>query len=193
MQKNIAILASGNGSNAENICHFFAKSSDINVVLIGTNNKNAFVLNRAKKLGIPFFIFSKGELENFNNICKILRSNAVDFIVLAGFLLKIPEKMVEMYPKKIINIHPALLPKFGGKGMYGKYVHSAVIEAKEKESGITIHFVNKKYDAGEIIFQEKCSVEKKDCLIVLSKKIHALEAEYYPKIIDKVIKNIRKW
>ena len=193
MKKNIAILASGNGSNAENICDFFANSSDINVVLIGTNNQNAFVINRAEKLKIPHFVFTKDTLNTFTDIQKILSENDVDFVVLAGFLLKIPEKMVQMYLGKIINIHPALLPKFGGKGMYGKYVHKAVIKAKEKESGITIHFVNNKYDAGEIVFQTKCSVEEKDCATTLAEKVHALEMQYYPKTIAEIIKKTEKW
>ena len=193
MIKNIAILASGNGTNAENICTFFEKSSDINVVLIGTNNQNAFVINRAKKLKIPHFVFTKDMLNTFTDVQKILSENDVGFVVLAGFLLKIPKKMVQMYLGKIINIHPALLPKFGGKGMYGKYVHKAVIESKEKESGITIHFVNNKYDAGEIIFQKKCSVEKKDCAKTLAEKVSALEMAYYPKIIADIIKKTEKW
>lgn len=191
--KNIAIFASGNGSNAENICSFFAKSPEINVVLIGTNNENAFVVNRAEQLQIPCFLFTKTSLDNFTDIRRVLTENAVDFVVLAGFLLKIPEKMVELYPRKIINIHPALLPKFGGKGMYGEHIHKAVIEAKEKESGITIHFVNSKYDAGEIIFQKKCVIEQKDCPKTLVEKISVLELEYYPKIIAETIKKTKQW
>jgi phosphoribosylglycinamide formyltransferase-1 len=193
MVKNIAILASGNGSNAENICNFFAKISDVNVVLIGTNNQNAFVINRAKKLKVPHFVFTKDTLNTFTDVHKILSENDVDFVVLAGFLLKVPKKMVQMYLGKIINIHPALLPRFGGKGMYGKYVHKAVIKDKEKESGITIHFVNNKYDAGEIVFQTKCSVEENDCATTLAEKVHALEMKYYPKIIADIIKKTEKW
>jgi len=189
MVKNIAIFASGNGSNTENICNYFAKSSDIRVVLIGANNKDSFVVKRAENLGIPLFLFTKKDLENYIEIQKILTRNTVDFIVLAGFLLKIPEKMVEKYPNKIINIHPALLPKYGGKGMYGESVHKAVLAAGEEESGITIHFVNNKYDAGEIIFKTKCSVEKEDTVLGLVKKIRKLEKEYYPKTIALIIKN----
>ena len=149
MARNIAILASGNGSNAENIYKFFTNSSDIRVVLIGSNNETAFVVKRAKKLGIPFFIFTKLGLKNFSEIQKKLGQMDIDFVVLAGFLLKIPQKMVKKYPNKIINIHPSLLPIFGGKGMYGKYVHQAVIHAGEKKSGITIHLVNENYDSGK--------------------------------------------
>ena len=152
MTKNLAIFASGNGSNAENICYFFKKSSDINVVLICSNNKNAYVVKIAKKLDIPLFLFTKKGLENFFKLKNILKKNRIDFIILAGFLLKIPKKLLKNYPNKVINIHPALLPKYGGKGMYGNNVHKAVLEKKETESGITIHFVNSKYDDGEIIF-----------------------------------------
>lgn len=187
MVKNIAIFASGNGSNAENICVYFEKSSDVRIVLIGTNNKDAFVVKRAENLGVPLFIFTKKDLENFNEIQKILTQNTIDFIVLAGFLLKIPEKMVEKYPNKIINIHPALLPKYGGRGMYGENVHKAVLAAGEKESGITIHFVNNKYDAGEIVFKTTCGVEKRDTLLSLTKKIRELEKVYYPKTIASII------
>ena len=153
MTKNLAIFASGNGSNAKNICSFFQNSSDINVVLICSNNKDAYVVKIAKQLGVPLFIFTKQGLENFFKLENVLTKNRVDFIILAGFLLKLPEKMVEIYPDKIINIHPALLPKYGGKGMYGGRVHKAVLKNKESESGITIHFVNTKYDEGKIIFQ----------------------------------------
>ena len=188
MVKNIAIFASGSGSNAENICKYFKNSSDIAVVLIGTNNENADVVKRAKNLEIPLFVFTKSELENFSELQSVLEKSKVDFIVLAGFLLKIPEKMVEIYPDKIVNIHPALLPKYGGKGMYGGMVHAAVLENKESESGITIHFVNTKYDEGKIIFQRKCAVEKKDTPESLANKLHKLEYEYYPKIIATIIR-----
>ena len=188
MVKNVAIFASGSGSNAENICKYFKNSSDIAVVLIGTNNENADVVKRAKKLDIPLFVFTKSELEKFSELQSVLGKSKVDFIVLAGFLLKIPEKMVEIYPDKIINIHPALLPKYGGKGMYGGRVHKAVLENKESESGITIHFVNNKYDEGKIIFQRKCAVDKEDTPESLANKLHKLEYEYYPKIIATIIR-----
>ena len=189
MTKNLAIFASGNGSNAKNICSFFQNSSDINVVLICSNNKDAYVVKIAKQLGVPLFIFTKQGLENFFKLENVLTKNRVDFIILAGFLLKIPKKLLENYPNKVINIHPALLPKYGGKGMYGNNVHKAVLEKKEIESGITIHFVNNKYDDGEIIFQTKCNVEKNDSVESLGKKIQKLEREFFPKTIEWVIKN----
>ena len=189
MTKNIAIFASGNGSNTENICNFFQNSSDITVVLICSNNKAAYVVKIAKKLQIPLFLFTKQGLENFFRLEKVLIDNRVDFIILAGFLLKIPKKMLENYPNKIINIHPALLPKYGGKGMYGNNVHKAVLEKKETESGITIHFVNSKYDDGEIVFQTKCKVENNDSVESLGEKIRKLEQEFFPKTIEGVIKN----
>jgi len=189
MPKNLAIFASGNGSNTENICCFFQKSSDINVVLICSNNKDAYVVKIAKKLDIPLFLFTKKGLENFFKLEKVLKKNRIDFIILAGFLLKIPKKMLENYPNKVINIHPALLPKYGGKGMYGNNVHKAVLEKKEIESGITIHFVNNKYDDGEIIFQTKCKVKRTDSIESLGRKIQKLEREFFPKTIEWVIKN----
>ena len=189
MVKNIAIFASGSGSNAENIYTYFKNSSDIAVVLIGTNDENAYVVKRAKKLDIPLFVFTKSELEKFSELQSVLEKSKVDFIVLAGFLLKIPKKLLENFPNKIINIHPALLPKYGGKGMYGNNVHKAVLENKETESGITIHFVNSKYDDGEIVFQAKCKVEKNTSVERLVKKVRKLEQEFFPKTIEGVIKN----
>lgn len=189
MAKNIAIFASGNGSNAENIYRFFQKSSDISVVLICSNNKGAYVVKRAEKLQIPLFLFTKQGFENFFELKKVLEAKEIDFIILAGFLLKIPKKILEHYPDKIINIHPALLPKYGGKGMYGNIVHKAVLENKEVESGITIHFVNSEYDDGEIIFQAKCKVKKDDSVESLVKKVQKLERDFFPKIIEGVIKN----
>ena len=189
MVKNLAIFASSNGSNAENICRFFQNSSDINVVLICSNNKDAYVVKRAEKLQIPLFIFTKQGLENFFELEKVLAEKGVDFIILAGFLLKIPKKLLENFPNKIINIHPALLPKYGGKGMYGNNVHKAVLENKETESGITIHFVNSKYDDGEIVFQAKCKVEKNASVESLIKKVRKLEREFFPKTIEGMIKN----
>ena len=187
MAKNIAILASGNGSNAENIFNFFKTSSSINVVLICCNNKDAYVVKRAKNLNVPMFVFTKKEDKNFYNLKNILKKHNVDFIALAGFLLKIPENILLNYSDKIINIHPALLPKYEGKGMYGKHVHNAVLENNDLESGITIHYVNNKYDDGEIIFQKKCSVDTDESIESLSKKINQLELDFYPKIIEKII------
>tara|TARA_B100000768_G_scaffold180216_1_gene199600 strand:+ start:1008 stop:1586 length:579 start_codon:yes stop_codon:yes gene_type:complete len=190
MPKKIVIFASGSGSNAENICNYFAKSSNVEVVLICTNNSNAFIVKRANKLNIPVYIFSKNELNNFVDLHEKLLSIDVDVVVLAGFLLKLPSKMVNSYPNRIINIHPSLLPKYGGKGMYGSNIHKAVIKNKERESGISIHFVNKNYDEGEIILQKKCAVSKYETVDSLIQKIHKLEHIFYPKTIEKTIKKL---
>ena len=183
--KKIAIFGSGSGSNAENICSFFSASPDIRVVLILSNNKNAYILTRAKKKNLPTIVFSKNELDDFTFLHKSLLAKKIDFIILAGFLLKIPKKMVEFYPNKIINIHPSLLPKYGGKGMYGENVHRAVLKNNEKESGITIHIVNENYDDGEILMQKKCSVSINETIKSLSKKISSLERRYFPLAIKK--------
>ena len=185
--KKLAIFGSGAGSNAENICVYFNNSSDIKVVMMCTNRKDAFIIERAKKLKIPMVFTSKTELENFDDLAKILAKYKVDYIILAGFLLKIPSKMIEQYPNKIINIHPALLPKYGGKGMYGENIYKAVLENKETESGISVHFVNQNYDEGEVILQKKCNVSKTDTIDSLEKKIRALEFEYFPKVIKKIL------
>ena len=182
--KNIVIFASGSGSNAENIYNYIKNNDDINISLIVTNNKNAFVIERAKKLNIPCEIITKSQFQNNQFVLDTLSKYNTDFIVLAGFLLLIPEYLIENY--KIINIHPALLPNYGGKGMYGDNVHKAVIENKEKESGITIHYVNSKYDEGKIIFQAKCEVTPQDSFETLAEKIHSLEYEHFPHVIVEV-------
>ena len=185
--KKLAIFGSGAGSNAENICVYFNNSSDIKVVMMCTNRKNAFIIERAKKLNIPMVIISKTELENFDDLAKILEKYKVDYIILAGFLLKIPSKMLEKYQNKIINIHPSLLPKYGGKGMYGKNIYKAVLENKEVESGISIHFVNQNYDEGKIIFQKSFSLSPDENLESLTAKIHELEQSLFPKVIEKTL------
>jgi len=190
MQKKLAIFASGSGSNAENICNYFANSSDIEVVLICTNKRDAYIVKRAEKLAIPVVFISKYELNNFDDLHKKLQSAKVDTIILAGFLLKLPAIMIENYPNRIINIHPSLLPKYGGKGMYGSKVHLAVLENKEKESGISIHFVNQNYDDGEIILQQKCVISDGESLGTLTEKIHQLEHNYFPIAIEKTLKNL---
>ena len=192
MPKKLAIFASGSGSNAENICNYFAKSSDVEVVLICTNKQDAFIVIRAHKLNIPVHIFNKYELNNFVDLHKKLQSIGVDFIILAGFLLKLPAIMVDRYLNRIINIHPSLLPKYGGKGMYGNNIHEAVIENKEIESGISIHFVNRNYDEGEIILQKKCVVSNNETLETLKQKIIKLEHNYFPVAIEKSLKNYKK-
>ena len=185
--KKLAIFGSGAGGNAENICNYFTSSSDIEVVCICTNNKTAFIVTRAEKLNIPIIYTTKHDLANFSKLHKALQDYSVDYIILAGFLLKVPFKMVDSYPKRIINIHPSLLPKYGGKGMYGDNVHVAVLENKEVESGITIHFVNKNYDEGEVILQKKCAVSVRESVGGLKKRIRALEFEYFPKTIEKLL------
>jgi phosphoribosylglycinamide formyltransferase-1 len=189
MPKKLAIFASGSGSNAQNICNYFANHSDVKVVLICTNNLDAFIVKRAKKLNIPITFITKTELNYFINLYKKLQNAEVDFIILAGFLLRLPTIMVEKYPNRILNIHPSLLPKYGGRGMYGDNVHKAVLENKEIESGISIHFVNQNYDKGELILQEKCSVSENETLETLAAKIHQLEKKYFPLTIEKVLKN----
>lgn len=192
MPKKLAIFASGSGSNAENICNYFSESSDIKVVLICTNREDALIVKRANKLNIPVYIFSKSELNNFVDLHKKLQNIEVDVIILAGFLLKLPTIMVDNYPNRIINIHPSLLPKYGGKGMYGSNIHKAVIKNKDTESGISIHFVNQNYDEGKIILQKKCSISDNESVETLIHKIHKLEHNYFPVAIEKTIKKLSK-
>ncbi|MCF8296876.1 MAG: phosphoribosylglycinamide formyltransferase [Saprospiraceae bacterium] len=188
--KRIAILASGNGTNAENIIKYFSSSSEVEISLILSNKANAFVLERAKKLNIQSFSFTSQELKETSKVLDILLNNKIDLIVLAGFLLMIPKNLIKCFPGKIINIHPALLPKHGGKGMYGDKVHQAVIEAKDKESGITIHYVNEKYDEGQIIFQAKCNIEENENPESLAQKIHKLEYKFFPKVIEEIVSRV---
>ena len=185
--KKISVFSSGNGTNAENICRYFSSSNKIKVELICTNNKNSYVLERAKKYNVSCFVFSKEEMIGGVVLEKKLIEKKIDFIVLAGFLLKLPENFIKLFNNKIVNIHPSLLPKYGGKGMYGKRVHEKVVENNEKESGITIHYVNKDYDQGGVIFQKKVELEKGECSDSLSKKIQSLEHLYFPKVIEKTI------
>ena len=185
--KTVAIFGSGNGSNAENIYNYFLNSSDVKIVFFCTNNKNAFIVNRAEKLNVPVLFTNKDHLGKNSGIQKELKNYNVDYIILAGFLLKIPNNIISLYPKKIINIHPSLLPKYGGKGMYGLNVHAAVLKNKELESGITIHFVNEYYDEGEIILQKKCFISKEETINSLDKKIRFLELSFFPKKIEKII------
>jgi len=186
--KRIVIFASGSGTNAENISRFFKQSSLASVVHILTNNKNAKVLNRSKKLKINSLCFGRKEFLSEDKMLKFLKKEA-DLIILAGFLWKIPTHIIEAFPNKIINIHPALLPKYGGKGMYGMNVHRAVVENKESETGITIHYVNENYDEGSIIFQAKTPILPSDSSEDVAKKIHLLEQEHFPKVIEDLIKD----
>jgi phosphoribosylglycinamide formyltransferase 1 len=185
--KKIAILASGNGTNAQRIIEYFRGSHQISIGLVLCNNPDAYVLERAGNAKIPAVCFNRKELYESNFILDILTVQGITFIVLAGFLWLIPDYLLEAYKGNIINIHPALLPKYGGKGMYGMHVHEAVIRSGDKESGITIHHVNNKYDEGQIIFQAKCPVESGDTPHSLAEKIHKLEYRYFPEVIEKVL------
>jgi phosphoribosylglycinamide formyltransferase-1 len=184
MIKNVAIFASGEGTNAQTIIDYFKSSKNIKIALVVSNKSTANVLNRAKNNNIPTLIIDKHSFFETNEIIDVLKKFNIDLIVLAGFLWMIPENLVATFPNKIVNIHPALLPKFGGKGMYGMNVHKAVIEAKEKESGISIHFVNEKYDEGKIIAQYKCEILENDTADILAEKIHRLEYNHFPKAIE---------
>ena len=191
--KRIAIFASGGGSNTEKIIQHFAKgnpnaaSNDATVVLILSNKPEAGVLQIAAANNIPSLIIEKEKFFRGNGYVDELRAAKIDLIVLAGFLWKIPSLLINSFPGKIINIHPALLPAYGGKGMYGKFVHEAVIANKEKESGISIHFVDALYDHGAIIFQARCPVMETDTAETLAHRIHLLEHEHFPKVIEKIL------
>ena len=183
---SILIFASGNGSNAENIITYFQKKAiDINWMII-TNNKNAGVIKRSIKMGVPFLVFNKKDFYENMFLKKISLINP-KLIILAGFLLKIPENLIKKFDDKIINIHPSLLPKYGGKGMYGMHVHKEVIKNKEEQSGISIHYVNNQYDDGKIIFQKSTKITYPFTAEELAKKIHELEMKYFPEVIEKLI------
>ena len=182
--KNIAIFASGEGTTTQNLIdHFKSHNFGINIALIVSNNPNANVLNRAKEAGITTLLINRKTFYESDQIIEKLKSSNIDLIVLAGFLWKVPENLIKNFPGKIINIHPALLPKYGGKGMYGINVHKAVVEAKEGKSGISIHFVNEQYDEGQIISQHTCLIGPNETAESLSQKIHLLENEFFPKAI----------
>lgn len=184
--KRIIIFASGSGSNAENIIKYFQNSKEIVVTHVLSNNEQAKVFERCERLNIDASLFDKDSFIHDDTVLNFLQVEA-DVIVLAGFLWKIPAKIVNAFPNKIINIHPALLPKYGGKGMYGMNVHKAVKENNEAETGITIHYVNENYDEGAIIFQAKTSVSSSDTPETIAQKVHELEYEYFPKVIEEVI------
>lgn len=184
--KRIAIFASGSGTNAENIIEYFNAKKTAIVTKVFCNNPSAKVFERCKRLQIEAVLFSKDDFFNDDVVLNQVKEVA-DYIVLAGFLLKIPSNILKQYPNKIINIHPALLPKYGGKGMYGMHVHNAVKENKEFETGITIHYVTKNYDEGAIIFQAKTQLTPSDSPEDIAAKIHTLEYKYFPKVIESVI------
>ncbi len=185
-KKNIVLFASGNGTNAENIFRYFQHSATINITEILTNNPKAGVIERAKKLDIPVWIFTRVDFASPQILIRHLEEQHTDLIVLAGFLWKIPTALIRQFSGKMINLHPALLPGFGGKGMYGMHVHEAVIASGGKKSGITIHFVHEKYDEGKIIFQAETEVSEKETPESLAEKIHTLEYRYFPEIIEEI-------
>lgn len=188
MKKRIAILASGNGSNAENIIRYFqSRGNEAEVALVISNKADAKVLSRAEALGVPSIVVPKRDFNNEEFLTELMRDNRIDFIVLAGFLLMIPDFLISLYPEKIVNIHPSLLPKYGGKGMYGSHVHEAVVAAGEKESGITIHLVNEHCDGGRIVFQAKVPVDRDDTPDDVATKVHALEYAHFPHVIEKLV------
>lgn len=190
INKHIAVFASGAGSNAQKIIdHFKSAERGIKVVLIVSNNPDAGILKIAEKENIPSLLIERKKF-NEDGYVDELKKYEIDLIVLAGFLLKVPTVLINAYQNKIINIHPALLPKYGGKGMYGSNVHEAVINSKENESGITIHFVDEIYDHGNIIFQTKCNIDESDTQETLANKIHALEHRYYPEVIENLLNKL---
>lgn len=185
--RNIAIFASGSGTNAENIINYFSTSNRIRVALILSNKRDALVLKRATEHNVDSVFFDHKDFYGSERVTEYLSSYKIDFIVLAGFLWLVPENILDLYERRIVNIHPALLPKYGGKGMYGDVVHKSVIENREQVSGITIHYVNKFYDEGDIIFQAKCPVDPSDTPETLASKVHTLEYEFFPRIIEDLV------
>lgn len=188
MKRKIAVFASGSGTNAENIIRYFTDNLKASVVLVITNKRDAFVIKRAEMLGVPIRVVSSEDVRGETALLlDILQAFQVDFIVLAGFLLKLPKELIEAYPRAIVNIHPSLLPKYGGKGMYGNKVHEAVVAAGDIESGITIHYINEYFDEGEFIFQQSCSISSEDTWEKVAEKVHDLEYRYYPTVIESLL------
>ena len=190
MSKRIALFASGSGSNVENIIQYFKGTDIFEFPVVICNKPNAFVHERAKALNVPSVNFTRDEFSTGEKIVECLQHYRIDYIVLAGFLLKVPDVLVAMFPEKIINIHPALLPKHGGRGMYGMHVHQAVVDGGDKESGITIHYVNEHYDEGNIIFQARCVVDPTDSPEQVAHKVHELEYEHFPRVIESLWANV---
>ncbi|MDN3491445.1 phosphoribosylglycinamide formyltransferase [Winogradskyella bathintestinalis] len=187
--KRIVIFASGSGSNAENLIKFFHNSDKASVIQVLTNNPHAKVLDRCKKLNVSALSFNRIAFSKSEDVLNILKAAQPDLIILAGFLWKFPAFILENFENKVINIHPALLPKYGGKGMYGKYVHEAIVTNKETDTGITIHYVNEHYDEGAIIFQAKCPVLSTDSVEDVAEKIHLLEMEHFPRVVNELLLN----
>ncbi len=184
--KRLILFASGSGTNVQNICEYFQVEDNVAIVLVAGNNKQAQVWDRIKPFHIERYCFDKKALID-GEVLSNLRQYAPDLIILAGFLLKIPEALVEAFPKRIINIHPSLLPKYGGKGMYGMHVHQAVKENMETISGISIHYVNQFYDEGQILFQARVAIKSQDSAVDIADKVQQLEHEHYPKVIKKLL------
>ncbi len=183
----LAILASGNGTNAQQISEYFAGRDDVVVDVVVYNKKDAYVATRAANLGIESKYFGKRDFLETDSVLEFLRGRDIDYLILAGFLLLVPQNLLDAFPNRVINIHPALLPKYGGKGMYGHHVHEAVVANHETETGITIHIVDNRYDCGTTVFQARCKVEPSDTADDVAAKIHLLEKEYFPRVIDSVV------
>ena len=190
MIRNIAVFASGSGTNAENIIRCFERSRLARVALVVTNKSNAYVLQRAADLGVPSRIYPKADWETGAAVLVALREFGIDFIVLAGFLVRVPDAILEAYPRRIVNIHPSLLPKYGGRGMYGMRVHQAVLEAGEKETGITIHYIDDRYAEGDVIFQAVCPVLGTDTPDDVAARVHRLEYKHYPEVIAQLVASL---
>ncbi|MBR5983347.1 MAG: phosphoribosylglycinamide formyltransferase [Bacteroidales bacterium] len=187
----IALFASGSGTNVENIANYFNNKTIVKPVCVLCNRPDAFVLERAKRLGLDSMTFNRADFNDGKNIMEYLRKNEIDMIVLAGFLWLVPQYLIDAYPSRIVNIHPALLPKFGGKGMYGMHVHEAVKQSGETETGITIHLIDDNYDKGSTVFQAKVAIDPTDSPDDIANKVHALEYKYYPEVIEKIAKGIQ--
>jgi len=191
LKKRIAIFASGSGSNAQKIMEHFKRNSEAEVVLILTNNPQAYVLQRADNFEVPSHIFTRNEFYNTDDVIKLLKNLQVDLIVLAGFLWLVPMSLLKAFPNRIINLHPSLLPKYGGTGMYGDHVHKAILAAGEEESGITIHFVNEVFDEGEVIHQSKFKIEPGDNLEMIKFKGQQLEHLHFPRVVENLLKKMK--
>ena len=190
IQWKLAVFASGTGSNAEKLIQYFKGSSLANVTLVVCNKPGAGVIAMAEKEGVPVLLIEKEQFFKADAYVPFFRQQQIDFILLAGFLWKVPQALIDAYRRRIVNIHPALLPKFGGKGMYGQYVHEAVLNAGEVESGITIHYVDEHYDSGDIIFQTACPILPGDKPGDIAQRIHLLEHAHYPKVIEQLLQNL---
>lgn len=185
--KRICILVSGNGTNCENIIRYFQENGKADIALVISNRPDAYALTRAHRLGVKTCVLSRQEFSDSHKVLDLLSSERIDFIVLAGFLLLVPGFLIDAFEHRMINLHPALLPKFGGKGMYGRHVHEAVKAAGERETGMTVHWVSREYDAGKIIAQYKTAISPTDTVDDIAAKEHALEMEYFPKVIENLI------